>query len=307
MKRQFVLLGFVLSVLTALPFLIGADATSQIRSVATSTYSVDSTSFDNVLALDSTSNAIAVALPPPTVGRILTFLDAKGQFQTHNVTVTHNAAETINGATSLVLVINFSTCQIISDGTNWFTTQCSGAQANANRTGWTYLGKVTATTAVRTGVLSWTGNYQQLAAEHFIAGYSGAAIARVICGPAAGLTETGANFNSGLIENVTLTTSSINVSGWATAVATAAATRWGWMYIDNQQTVVKRMVGQGQYAGTAPGTPPTMIQFAGMFNDTTNFINQCEMATYLALTGNAVSSVTMNPGTYLAMWGRNFD
>jgi hypothetical protein len=50
---------------------------------------------------------------------------------------------------------------------------------------WRFLGRGTASNAVRTTLVSWVGEYEQLWFEYNITGYSGNAIGRVIVGPAA--------------------------------------------------------------------------------------------------------------------------
>lgn len=172
---------------------------------------------------------------------------------------------------------------------------------------WQFLGQGTASAAVRTGTITWTGTYKQLMFEYFIAGYSGGAIGRLIVGPTAGLSESGTTFCTNLIEGVTQNTTSVSVPGWPLAVTAAAVPRYGWMFVSNVATVVKRMTGHGLHSGTAPTTVPTAMKMDGLFNDTTNLINKAELAVYAAITGTAISSTTFNAGTYLNVWGRNDD
>ena len=171
---------------------------------------------------------------------------------------------------------------------------------------WTFLGKgLLGSAAIRTPLVSWAGVYHQLLFEYYIAGYSGAAVARLIVGPASGLSETGTTFCSSMIENVTLTTTAVSIPGWPTAVTVAAVSRWGHAYVQNIANQVKLMNGWGQYAGTAATVAPTQIKKSGMFSDSTNSIQQAELAVYAAITGTAISSTTLNAGSYLIAWGRN--
>jgi hypothetical protein len=172
---------------------------------------------------------------------------------------------------------------------------------------WAFLGGTVplASAAVRTPTVSWTGVYHQLMIEHYVAGYSGNAIARVIVGPASGLSETGTTFCTSLIDGVTITTSSVSVPGWPVAGNTTAARRWGWMFVKNVATDIKTMTGQGNYGGTAPTVVPTSIIYNGLFNDSTNSIQQAELGVYSALTSTTISTTTMNAGSYLNVWGRN--
>lgn len=172
---------------------------------------------------------------------------------------------------------------------------------------WAFLGQATASNAVRTGTITWTGTFKQLWFEYFISGYSGSAIGRLIVGPTAGLSETGTTFCTSLIEGVTLTATSVSVPGWPTATTAGAVARFGHMYVQNTAGVVKRMTGHGQHSGTAPTVVPTQMRMAGMFNDATNLINKAELAVYDAITGAAISATTFNAGTFLNVWGRNDD
>jgi hypothetical protein len=176
---------------------------------------------------------------------------------------------------------------------------------------WTFLGQglISGSAAVRTPLVSWVGAYQQLMIEHFVAGYNGSAIARLVVGPAAGLSETGTTFCTTLSDTVTTTTTNTNVvskPGWPLAGGTAAAVRReGWHWIKNLATDVKSMTGLGNYAGTAPTTSPSHVLYSGLFNDTTNLIQQAELAVYSDNTTTSVSGTTMNVGSYLVVWGRN--
>lgn len=176
---------------------------------------------------------------------------------------------------------------------------------------WTPLGKVTVlgAGAVRTPLLSWAGFYNSLYFEHYIAGYNGSAIARLIVGPASGLSETGTTFCTLLSDTVVTTTTVTNatsVPGWPLAGGTAAAVRrHGWHWIKNIATDVKDMFGHGNYAGTAPTTVPSNVIYSGLFNDTTNSIQQAELAVYAGNTNTTVAATTMNVGSYLIGWGSN--
>lgn len=170
---------------------------------------------------------------------------------------------------------------------------------------WTFLGRGTASGAVRTALVSWSGLYSQLWFEYFIAGYSGGAIGRVIPGPASGLSETATNCCTNLIEGVTQNTTSVSVPGWPTAVTVAAVRRHGHMWVKNVAAEVKSMTGKGNHSGTAATTVPVSMQMDGLFSDATNSIQQVELAVYAAITGTAISATTFNAGTFINAWGRN--
>lgn len=175
--------------------------------------------------------------------------------------------------------------------------------------GWNFLGQGIANGAIRTNVVTWTGTYKQLHIEYFISGYSGSAIGRVIVGPTSGLSETGTTFATAFLSMTPPTTvaglAQASIPGWPTAVLVAAVARYGNMRIQNVASLIKRMEGSGQYAGTAATTAPTMLQMSGNFNDTTNLINKAELAVYDTLAATTISGNTFNAGTYINVWGRN--
>jgi hypothetical protein len=175
-----------------------------------------------------------------------------------------------------------------------------------NAKNWAFLGRgVTTASIVRTNTVVWTGSYAQLYVEYYISGYAGAGIGRILCGNTAP-SETATDCCTALIEGVTLTTTSVSVTGWPTAVNTANALRYGVMFITNQATAVKRMTGSGQYAGTAPTVVPTMIQHAGMYNNVATQIQQMALVSFATITTNVLGT-TFNTGTYFNVWGRNND
>lgn len=87
------------------------------RVTIVTTYSV-STSDDVVLC--NGSAAFTITLPAPATGRLLTIKDISGSAGTKNITVSHNASETIDGATTQIISTNFGVLRLTSDGTNWY-------------------------------------------------------------------------------------------------------------------------------------------------------------------------------------------
>jgi hypothetical protein len=83
---------------------------------------------DQVLNINVSAGAPTCALPPAATrnGMVLTFKDVGAQFGAHNLTITPNGAETIDGAASLVLAINRQavTLNPFNDGVDsgWFIT-----------------------------------------------------------------------------------------------------------------------------------------------------------------------------------------
>ena len=54
----------------------------------------------------------------------------------------------------------------------------------------------------------------------------------------------------------------------------------------------------------APILTPQEQDFPRWYQDV---INKAELASYVAITGAAISGVTFNAGTFLNVWGRNTD
>jgi hypothetical protein len=220
----------------------------------------------------------------------------------------HDAAAVVSGVFNIARLVSGT-----PDGTKFMADDSTlksitRALLAADAKGWTPLGFTQlASPAIRTATITWTGTWQELEFVYFVAGYSGAAIARLIVGPTAGLSETGTTFCSTIIENVTLNQTSVSVPGWPLGVTAEAVERQGVLRVQNVAAKVKRMTGHGNSAGTAATTPPKALTFNGLFSDATNLINKAELAVYAALTGAAISSTTLNALTWLLVRGRNFD
>lgn len=171
--------------------------------------------------------------------------------------------------------------------------------------GWRFLGVATASAATDTGEVIWTGNYDQLCIFHFIAGYGGNGIGRVMTHASATPSNTATDHCCELIEGVTRNTTSVSVSGWPTAVTSNTAARWGVMYVNNSATGPRRMFGNGQWGGTAATAVPTNQTCNGLASPTSR-IQRVKMRSYAAITGTGVGG-TFNAGTYILVYGRNSD
>lgn len=99
--------------------LFGAGLQVQTHTVTTATYTIDSGSKTDYTVFCNRSGTITLTLPAPSAGRTLVIKD-QGHATTFNVTINHNASETIDGATSYVLTGNYDGVTLTSDGTNWF-------------------------------------------------------------------------------------------------------------------------------------------------------------------------------------------
>lgn len=89
------------------------------RTIAASTYTIDSSTTDRIVYTDSTSNPISITLPAPTSGRFLIVQDKTGQAQNNNVTIIPHTSQTINGLASVIIANAYGGYIFISDGTNW--------------------------------------------------------------------------------------------------------------------------------------------------------------------------------------------
>ncbi len=84
-------------------------------------YTIDSGAVkDYAVLVDTTGGVVIVTLPAPTAGRYLIVKDSGGNALVNNITISPHAAETIDGAASVVMNLNYQSETLISDGTNWF-------------------------------------------------------------------------------------------------------------------------------------------------------------------------------------------
>ena len=76
---------------------------------------------DQYLACSPTTGAITIKLPnAPTQGRVIIIKDTSGSAATHNISVTTvGGTVTIDGQTTYTMVSNYSSIQVIFDGTNY--------------------------------------------------------------------------------------------------------------------------------------------------------------------------------------------
>jgi hypothetical protein len=89
----------------------------------TANYTVDSAGTpDSVILCDSNTgtSAFTVTLPAAAVGRMVTVKDSGGGSATYTVTIATPASQTIDGAASYVLEVNYGAVTLTNDGTNWF-------------------------------------------------------------------------------------------------------------------------------------------------------------------------------------------
>lgn len=92
-----------------------------VKTVIT-TYTVDTTTKDDILFLDSTGGAFNLTLSAHSAGRVITLIDSTGMLGTNNVTLVRaGAAGKIMGlSASYALVSSWGAWDIIDNGTDWF-------------------------------------------------------------------------------------------------------------------------------------------------------------------------------------------
>lgn len=95
-------------------------ALGSTTSVTGSSYAVDSGSSTDFCLLCNHAGAVAITLPAPANGRIITTTDASGAASSNNITINPHTSELINGTSSYVINANNGSVTLISNGTNWF-------------------------------------------------------------------------------------------------------------------------------------------------------------------------------------------
>jgi hypothetical protein len=170
---------------------------------------------------------------------------------------------------------------------------------------WVFLGQGTASGATATGTITWAGTFKQLMVEYFIAGYASNGIGRICVANSGTPSATATTCCTAMVQTVTSNVTSVSCAGWPTAVTLNAVPRYGWMFITNQNGVVKYMTGHGLWGGTAPTTAPTAMTMNGLSSQTT-LIQTLNLVSYNAITVNTLGGA-FSAGTYVNVWGRNDD
>ncbi len=91
----------------------------QVRSITSNT-TLDTTTSDHIVLVDSSGGAVTVTLPAATSGRNLIIKDSGGAAGTNNITIQRAGGATIDGSTSIVMSANYQSLSFVSNGTNWF-------------------------------------------------------------------------------------------------------------------------------------------------------------------------------------------
>ncbi len=183
----------------------------------------------------------------------------------------------------------------------------SRAQIGADAKGWSFLGTISGS-GVSVGPLIWTGQFQQIYFEYFIAGTSVATGPRLLCGSAAIATASATNGNV-LLEGVTLNSTSVSAAGCPTGVAINTLPRFGHGNISGASGAFKQILIEGQWGTPAVATAPTIFSAGSFFSDlgTNLLIQRLQLSCYDLITGTTISVNTLTAGTALWAWGRNND
>jgi hypothetical protein len=195
-----------------------------------------------------------------------------------------------------------------------------------NAKNWAFLGRAKlAAGATIVGPVVWTGQYANLYFEYVVTGYAGAAIGRVLCGPAAPSTSaltntvrvievTGATTLAGTaVLGTVFGSAATNQPGMPLAAVTPATnvarSGVGWLWGDSGSLKTIKIEGTNATTATiALGATPSTTLGSSYFSDLgTNLpIQQMQLTSYTARDGVTIGSA-FNTGTYISVWGRNND
>ena len=100
---------------------VGASVTLKLNTSAANTDTSTMASF--VIGITDTSVARTVTLQTAdtVAGREYIIKDQSGAAATNNITIATQAAQTIDGASTLVISANYGVAKVYCDGTNWFS------------------------------------------------------------------------------------------------------------------------------------------------------------------------------------------
>jgi hypothetical protein len=108
---------------TTEPVTVANVSVANVYVAKTTTYTVAVT--DGIIGCDSSGGPFTVTLPAASAvtGKLFTIADVQGSAATHNVTVARAGADTINGATSVVIEVAYSSVELRSTGSSWIARQ----------------------------------------------------------------------------------------------------------------------------------------------------------------------------------------
>ena len=103
--------------------------------IATKTATFTAATSEKILLCDATSGAITVDLPTASGNDGQVYRIKKIDSSTNAVTIDPNGSETIEGASTKVIYIQYESVDIVSDGTNWSILQENKVEVLATATG----------------------------------------------------------------------------------------------------------------------------------------------------------------------------
>ncbi len=100
---------------------LAAAAVFHTTNVNAATYDTLSTDYCLLVAYSVTGTcAIRLMTADMANGRVITIKDSGGNAATHNITISTEGVETIDGAATAVIAANYGVVRLISDGSNWY-------------------------------------------------------------------------------------------------------------------------------------------------------------------------------------------
>ena len=100
----------------------GLNEITRSTTITGSTYSVDSGSRPDYVIFCNRAGVITITLSAAAAdGRMLMIKDISGAAATYNITIVHNASETIDGSNSYVMNVSYESICLIADASgNWW-------------------------------------------------------------------------------------------------------------------------------------------------------------------------------------------
>jgi len=215
------------------------------------------------------------------------------------ITHTFVSGKADGGDASLVQPSNWNAAHNIDNAT------ITRAMLEGTAVNWQFLGKASLSVAAASvGPVVLTTARKHLQIRFWTPGSASAGIASLQLGGAT--IDTGANYCASLIEGVTLTTTSVSVTGIRIGVAATTGPRYCVLDVDTwASNLAKRVLARTNSVSTAANTAPTFTQVAGLWVDTTNSIQRVQFTAFNGLTGT--TTVNLSAGCEFEVWGRDDD
>jgi hypothetical protein len=101
---------------------INGGISRTVRTLSATTLTLDTTTADDIILCNpSAAQTITLtAAATAGTGRVITIKDVSGNAQAFNITLTPNGTEKIDGQSNYVIVQNYASIELVSNGSNWF-------------------------------------------------------------------------------------------------------------------------------------------------------------------------------------------